>query len=88
MILVPTPSHTEQFNNAKNSVELGIAKMIEQDDLNKHTLLATVEKFLENNRFQERAEQIKEDVIKLNGLETAVQIIVDAAEGGIADVST
>ena len=88
LILVPTPNHTEQLNNAKNAVELGIAKMIEQDDLNKHALLATVGKILENSRFQERAEQIQEDVIKLNGLETAVQTIVDVAEGGIADVSS
>ncbi len=88
LILVPTPSHTEQLNNAKNAVELGVAEMIEQDDLNKQVLLATVGKILENRRFQERAEQIQEDVIKLNGLETAVQMIIDAAEGGIADVSS
>ena len=88
LILVPTPNHTEQLNNAKNAVELGIAEMIEQDDLNKHILLTTVGKILENNRFQERAEQIQEDVIKLNGLETAVRIIVDVAKGGIADVSS
>lgn len=88
MILVPTPSHTEQLNNTKNAVELGIAKMIEQDDLNKNVLLATIGKILENSQFQERAEQIKEDVIKLNGLETAVQTIVDVAEGGIADISS
>jgi len=88
MILVPTPNHTEQLNNAKNAVELGVAEMIEQDDLNKHILLATVGKILENSRFQEKAEQIREDVIKLNGLETAVQIIVDVAEGGIADISS
>jgi len=88
LILVPTPNHTEQLNNAKNAVELGIAEMIEQDDLNKHALLATVGKILENSRFQERAEQIQEDVIKLNGLKTAVQTIVDVAEGGIADVSS
>jgi len=88
LILVPTPSHTEQLNNAKNAVELGVAEMIEQDDLNKHVLLATVGKILENRRFQERAEQIQEDVMKLNGLETAVKMIIDAAEGEIADVSS
>jgi UDP:flavonoid glycosyltransferase YjiC (YdhE family) len=84
---VPTPSHTEQLNNAKNAVELGIAEMIEQDYLNRHLLLANVRKILENSQFQERAKQIQEDVIKLNGLETAVQMIVETTEGGIADVS-
>jgi len=88
MILVPAPSHTEQLNNAKNAVELGIAEMIEQDNLNKHILPATVKKILENSHFQEKAEEIQKDVIKLNGLETAVQMIIDAAEGGIANVSS
>jgi len=87
LILVPTPSHTEQLNNAKNAVELGIAEMIEQDDLNKHTLLNTVGKIL-NSRFRERAEQIQEEVMELDGLKTAVEIIVDTAEGGIANVSS
>ena len=87
LILVPTPSHTEQLNNAKNAVELGIAEMIEQDDLSKQTLLNTAEEIL-NSRFRERAEQIQEDVIELNGLKTAVEIIVDTAEGGITDVSS
>jgi UDP-N-acetylglucosamine--N-acetylmuramyl-(pentapeptide) pyrophosphoryl-undecaprenol N-acetylglucosamine transferase len=87
MILVPTPSHTEQLNNAKNAVELGVAEMVEQDDLNRNLLLATVRKILENSQFQERAKQIQEDVMESNGLETAVQMIVAATEGGIADVS-
>jgi UDP:flavonoid glycosyltransferase YjiC (YdhE family) len=50
-------------------------------------LLANVRKILENSQFQERAKQIQEDVMELNGLETAVQMIVEATEGGIADVS-
>ncbi len=61
--------------------------MIEQDDLNRHLLLATVRKILENSQFEERAKQIQEDVMESNGLETAVQMIVEATEGGIADVS-
>ena len=87
LILVPTPSHTEQLNNAKKAVELGIAEMIEQENLNKQTLLATVQKILENSRFQERAKQIQKDALRLNGLETAIQTIMETAEGGIADVS-
>jgi UDP:flavonoid glycosyltransferase YjiC (YdhE family) len=61
--------------------------MVEQDDLNRNLLLATVRKILENSQFQERAKQIQEDVMESNGLETAVQMIVAATEGGIADVS-
>ena len=79
LILVPTPSHTEQLNNAKKAVELGIAEIIQQEDLNKSLLLATGRKILETNKFQERAEQIQKEVMKWDGLETAAKIIVDAA---------
>ncbi len=79
LILVPTPSHTEQLNNAKKAVELGIAEIIQQEDLTKNVLLATVRKFLDTDKFQERAEQIQKEVMKWDGLETAAKIIVDAA---------
>jgi uncharacterized protein (TIGR00661 family) len=79
LILVPTPSHTEQLNNAKKAVELGVAEIIKQEDLNKNVLLAAVRKILENSEFQERAEQIRKEVMKWDGLENAAKIIVDAA---------
>jgi len=62
--------------------------MVEQDDLNRNLLLATVRKILENSQFRERAKQVQEDVMGSNGLEIAVQTIVATTEGGIADVSS
>jgi len=79
-ILVPTPNHTEQLNNAKKTVELGVAEIIQQEDLNKNVLLAAVRKILGNSNFQERSEQIQKEVIKWDGLETAAKIIADAAQ--------
>jgi UDP-N-acetylglucosamine--N-acetylmuramyl-(pentapeptide) pyrophosphoryl-undecaprenol N-acetylglucosamine transferase len=80
MILVPTPNHTEQLNNAKKAVELGVAEIIQQEDLNKNVLLATIRKILDNNHFQERSEQIRKEVMKWDGLETAAKIIADVAK--------
>jgi UDP-N-acetylglucosamine--N-acetylmuramyl-(pentapeptide) pyrophosphoryl-undecaprenol N-acetylglucosamine transferase len=79
-ILVPTPNHTEQLNNAKKAVELGVAEIIQQEDLNKNVLLATVRKILDNKKIQERSEQIRREVMKWDGLETAAKIIADAAQ--------
>ena len=39
MILIPTPSHTEQYNNSKKAEELGVAEIIEQEHLSKKILL-------------------------------------------------
>ena len=85
---MPTPSHTEQLNNAKRAVELGIAKAIEQEDLRKEALLATVQGMLENSQFQERVREIQEDILKLNALETIIQTITEAAEEGIRGSSS
>lgn len=82
MILVPTPSHTEQLNNARRACELGVAKMIEQERLTKQTLVEAVCEIMSNERFKERVEQIQEEVLKLNGLEFATQAVIELAKGG------
>ena len=79
MILVPTPSQTEQLNNTRRAVALGIAETVQQDNLNRQALLAAVQKILEADKLKARIKEIQEDVIKLNGLETATQIIEAAA---------
>ncbi len=82
LILVPTPSHTEQLNNARRAVQLGIAEMIEQKDLNKETLFETIQKMLGKPHFQEKIEQIQREALKLNGVEVAVRTILEAKENG------
>ncbi len=80
LILVPTPSHTEQLNNAKRAVQLEIAELIEQKDLSKETLLESLQRTVGDGEFQERAEQIQRAIMKLNGVEAAVQTIEEAME--------
>ncbi|MCJ7613340.1 hypothetical protein MUO71_01040 [Candidatus Bathyarchaeota archaeon] len=79
LILVPTPSHTEQYNNSRKAAELGVAEIIMQEDLKKNVLLATVNKVLEKNKFQQNAEQLQKEILKCDGLATAAKIITDAA---------
>jgi uncharacterized protein (TIGR00661 family) len=74
VILIPTPSHTEQFNNAKKAVELGVAELILQEKLNRDFLLKVVRKLLSVG-FQEKAKQLQNKIKQYNGLETAVKII-------------
>ncbi|UCC33192.1 MAG: hypothetical protein JSW53_05325 [Candidatus Bathyarchaeota archaeon] len=82
LILVPTPSHTEQLNNARRAVQLGIAEMIEQRNLNKEALLKAIQRILGEPRFRERAEQIQREISEFNGVETAIQSIIEATEAG------
>ena len=79
MILVPTPSHTEQLNNAKQAEKLGVANVIEQEELNKGKLLENVQRILKRETF-ERLKQIQREVVQYNGLENAVKTIIELAE--------
>ena len=79
VILVPTPSHTEQYNNAKKAKDLGVAEIIPQEDLTLDSLLAAVRKVLEKKRFQEKSEQLQKEISKCNGLDIATKIIADTA---------
>jgi len=81
MILVPTPNHTEQLNNAIQAKKMGIAKIIEQNKLNKEKLLSHVQQVLET-KIPERLKEIQREVLKSNGLENAVETIIKTAREG------
>jgi UDP-N-acetylglucosamine--N-acetylmuramyl-(pentapeptide) pyrophosphoryl-undecaprenol N-acetylglucosamine transferase len=79
VILVPTPSHTEQLNNAKKAVDLGVAELILQENLNREVLLKAVKKLLDA-KHQERSKQLQNEVLQYNGLDTAAKIIQEKAK--------
>jgi UDP:flavonoid glycosyltransferase YjiC (YdhE family) len=78
IILVPTPSHTEQYNNAKKASDLGVAEIIPQEKLTKDSLLVALQKVLEQKKLQ-NSEQLQKQLSKWNGLEIATQIVTDTA---------
>jgi UDP:flavonoid glycosyltransferase YjiC (YdhE family) len=77
MILIPTPNHTEQLNNAKRATELGVAKMIEQENLCKETLLQAIKETLNNEEMKEKVKDLEKMVSKIDGLKTAVESILN-----------
>ena len=79
MILVPTPSHTEQLSNAKQAENLGIAQIIQQEELGKEKLLKSVQQLL-GSKVHERLEDVQREILKHDGLENAVKTIIEMAE--------
>lgn len=79
MILVPTPSHTEQHNNAEQAEKIGAANVIEQEELSKEKLLESVRQILES-KMTEKLGKIQSEILKYNGLENAVEAIIKTAE--------
>jgi UDP-N-acetylglucosamine--N-acetylmuramyl-(pentapeptide) pyrophosphoryl-undecaprenol N-acetylglucosamine transferase len=80
MVLIPTPSHTEQVNNALRVKELGIAEVLEQGDVSRDTLAEVIDRMLADQSCQRRVKEIQKDVSGLNGLRTAVETIMQVAQ--------
>ena len=78
-IVVPTPSHTEQISNAKQALDLGVSKIIPQAELSRERLLKIIRQILDSE-MPSKLEQMQKDVSKYDGLENAVQTIIEAAE--------
>jgi UDP:flavonoid glycosyltransferase YjiC (YdhE family) len=81
MILVPTPNHTEQINNASQAEKFGVAKIINQEELTRGKLLEAIRDVFEGS-FSERARSIRRKVLKYDGLREVVKSITEAAEIG------
>ncbi len=79
MILVPTPSHTEQINNARRVCELGIAEILDQEMVNKESLLRLIDKILTDDDYRRNVEMVRRAVSEFNGLDTAVETIINVA---------
>jgi UDP-N-acetylglucosamine--N-acetylmuramyl-(pentapeptide) pyrophosphoryl-undecaprenol N-acetylglucosamine transferase len=74
LILIPTPSQTEQLGNAKRVAELGVAKIIDQRSLSYSHLYSTLRDLFLGS-FVERAHQIQRNTAKYDAVETVVELI-------------
>jgi UDP:flavonoid glycosyltransferase YjiC (YdhE family) len=79
MIIVPTPNHTEQLSNAKQAKNLGIAKIIQQDELSREELLKSVQQILLDET-STRLEEMQKEALEYDGLKNAVEIIIGMTE--------
>ena len=74
LILIPTPSQTEQYNNARRASQLGVATMLDQRDLNFNSLHSTINDVLAGDYFS-RVGKVKAAVSGYNAVDTIVSII-------------
>ena len=76
VVVIPTPSHTEQFGNALRASSLGFARILKQENLTFSNLLGCVD-YLSNSKDPcQRAEEIRSEVTKLNGIDSILKIIL------------
>lgn len=77
IVLIPTPGHTEQLNNAKQAEDLGIGRIVLQDRLNRASLTKGIQQ-VSQDRTLNRLEIVRNEALKYDGLKTIVDAIFDA----------
>ena len=80
IILIPTPSHTEQMNNTRRAKDLGIAVSIKQPELTRELLLKTIKHMLSEDCYEENMEQIQGKIGTIIGLKTTVETILKVGQ--------
>ncbi len=79
-VVIPTPSHPEQFGNALRASSLGFAKILKQDDLTFDNLLRYVDDLSDSEDRSRKVEKMRSEVAKLNGINSILKIILDAKD--------
>lgn len=74
LVLIPTPSHTEQLNNAKRTEALKLGKVLDQRELCYEKLTGAVKDMLAEP-YRRRAEEVQKEVSKYDAVGTMVEVI-------------
>jgi len=71
-IHIPSPFHSEHESNARSAVELGVAKVLQQNLLSGEAVKEAVEEALSRG-FRQRVEQIRVKAASFNAVQSVVQ---------------
>jgi len=75
-ILIPTPGHTEQIENAYRARDLGVAVVLKQEALNYKNLREAVDEILKNEAYKNRAEEIQKEALALDAIDEITKEII------------
>jgi UDP:flavonoid glycosyltransferase YjiC (YdhE family) len=73
MIIVPTPNHSEQAANSRRAEAMGVAKIVDQKELDSSTLLRATEEILGRSSYRQRASAIKAQLKDTNAVSEIVK---------------
>jgi len=75
MLLIPAQEQTEQINNARTAVEMGVAEAVNQRKMSKELLLSKIKRIFTLENYRNRAEEFRKTASKSDALKTIVSII-------------
>jgi UDP:flavonoid glycosyltransferase YjiC (YdhE family) len=74
-ILIPTPDHTEQLQNAMRLEEMGIAKVISQHEVSSKVLQTAVTDVLRGGEYIKKSYEVGQAIRPYNGVNMALEIV-------------
>ena len=80
LVLIPIPDQTEQYGNANRAVQLRVAEVIMQTELNRQTLFKAFERILNIDIYERRARQVADTTATLDATQTAIEVVTQLAQ--------
>lgn len=79
-VIVPDTNQTEQENNAQRLQALGVAECLTYAQMSRGTLLAVIERALNNPQMREQAAVLAQQAVRLNGAQSAAELLMGYAQ--------
>jgi len=79
IVLIPIPDHMEQHRNAQRAVELGVAKIVAQENLNSSLLLEAIVEVLSSGVYANRSAAAAKMARELDGIGVATELTLHMA---------
>jgi len=78
-IMIPSLSHTERMGNSKSIEDMGLGVLLPLEEVSPRTLKKTMEEVLNNQHYYTRAQEVAEEVRKINATARAAELILEVA---------
>jgi len=75
MLLIPAQEQTEQINNARTAVEMGVAEAVNQRKMTRELLLSKIKRIFSLESYRNRAEEFRKTASRSDALKTIVSIV-------------
>jgi len=75
MLLIPAQEQTEQINNARTAVEMGVAEAVNQRKMSRELLLSKIKRIFSLESYRNRAEEFRKTASRSDALKTIVSIV-------------
>jgi uncharacterized protein (TIGR00661 family) len=75
LITIPIENHSEQLGNSNKIAKIGIGIRLEANKIKASQITCAIHQLLDDNRFQQKAEELMRLTERLDGIDNIVKIV-------------